>query len=109
MAETTATTSRMAILSIVYRAVCAVGADVEMSAKDMIAVAEPLADKIVEMAALQGGMTGMVPTLVADGLDTYLFLDAVLDTIEETIPVVRGLNMTLTTSRFAERVEQRRV
>lgn len=92
----------MAILEIVYRAVKDVGDDYGICTKGQIEVAEPLADKIVELVALQG-MNAVPPTLVTPDLEVFNFLNEVLDIVEPSIPIVRSINVTLTTSRFAER------
>lgn len=95
-------TSKMVILAIVYRATKMVGDQYDISPKGQIMVAEPLADKIVEMVSMQGGVY-VAPTIVATDLEVFNFMNDILDIVEKSIPLVRNINMTLTTSRFAER------
>lgn len=104
MTQETKTTSRMAILAIVYKAVKTVGDEYEMALRDQIDIAEGLGDKVVEVLALAGSGKVSECQMPTTQLDVYDFFNDVFDLLEQQLPfVTKYFNVTLTTSRFAER------
>jgi hypothetical protein len=102
--ETTQTSSKLAILAIVYKAVKTVGDEYEMKLRDQAEIAEMLGEKMVEALALAGAGTMTEVQLQSTQLDVFDFFNDVLDLIEPQLPFVRKyFNVTLTTSRFSER------
>lgn len=102
----TTTTSKLAILAIVYKAVKKVGDEYAMELRDQIEIAEALGDKVVETLALAGWGKMAEVQLQATQLDVFDFFNDVLDILGPQLPFVsKYFNVTLTTSRFAERGE----
>lgn len=100
-------TSKMAILAIVYKAVKTVGDEYAMKLQDQAEIAEMLGEKMVEALALAGSGQISEVQLQSTQLDVFDFFNDVLDLIEPQLPFVhKSFNVTLTTSRFAERGDQ---
>ena len=103
MANST-TSSRLAILAIVYKAVKTVGDVRGITLRDQIEIAELLGEKVSETLALAGSGSVTEVQMQSSQLDVFAFFNDVLDLIEPQIPFVhKYFNVTLTTSRFSER------